>query len=195
MWKCDGSFRLGNDQRLLKKIERKFYFFLFCSMKCLALISTRCPTFSVSLWAKTGSLSLMFNSAIVFDERFCLDWDLPRGDICCKLSIYALPVKESRLEQQVSSLRVGIQSQKIFSLQQDAKKNKRVSPQTNRAFLCVWHFEWEEPLNGSIMRSHSRAGWCECGDSVPLHPNTLITPTNSQMGTELTFSLLGVSAS
>lgn len=54
----------------------------------------------------------MFNSAIVFDERFCLDWDLPKGDICCKLSIYELPVKESRLEQQVSSLSVGIQSQK-----------------------------------------------------------------------------------
>lgn len=29
-------------------------------------------------WAKTDSRTLMFNSAIVFDERFCLDYD-PQG--------------------------------------------------------------------------------------------------------------------
>lgn len=58
--------------------EEIAFLYLLCSMKCLALISTWWPTFCVSLWAKTGSLTLMFNSAIVFDERFCLDCD-PQG--------------------------------------------------------------------------------------------------------------------
>lgn len=56
-------------------------------MRCLkCLVSTWCPTFCVSLSAKTGSPTLMFNSAIVFDKRFCLDCDPQEGTSVANLA-------------------------------------------------------------------------------------------------------------
>lgn len=78
-----GFVRLRNDQQWLNKKPR---FFLSCWMECLALVSAWWPTFCVSLWAKTGSLSLMFNSAIVFDKRFCLDCDPQEGTSVANLA-------------------------------------------------------------------------------------------------------------
>lgn len=124
--------------------ETLFFLYLPCRMKCLILISWW-PTFCVLLWAKTGSLTLMFNSVFVFDERFCLDWD-PQGGTSVA-NIYALPVKESRLEQQVSSLSVGIQSQKIFSLPWEVQKSpnhpKQAGPvSVSDIFFWMRRAEW-----------------------------------------------------
>lgn len=44
----------------------------------------------------------MFNSAIVFDERFCLDCGSQGRASVENLAHMHIPVKESRLEQQVS---------------------------------------------------------------------------------------------
>lgn len=51
---------------------------LWCEKKCLILMSTRWPTFCMSPWTKTVSGTL-FNSAFVFDERFCLDYISQEG--------------------------------------------------------------------------------------------------------------------
>ncbi len=137
---CNGKIecfiRLGNVQRLLKK--KHCISLSSCSKKCLALISTWWPTFCVSLWAKTGSLTLMFNSAIVFDEGFCLDCKTQGGDICCKLSIYALPVRESRLEQQVSSESL----KNIWSSSGGKEKQENHPEQTGLS--CLWHIHLNE---------------------------------------------------
>lgn len=48
-------------------------------------------------------------------------------------------MKESRLEQQVSSLTVGIYSLKKYLVFHRRHRKAGLSPQTNEAFLCLWH--------------------------------------------------------
>ena len=127
-----GVIRSENDQ--LKK-RQCFLFYPLCSTKCLALISTWWPTFCVSLWAKTGSLTLMFNSAIVFDERFCLDWDPQGGTSVANLAYMLYLWKKVGWNNKCQVWVRAHSHKKIFSLPQEVRKSRP----NKRGLSPSWH--------------------------------------------------------
>ncbi len=143
-------------------------------MKCLALVSTWWPTFCVSLWGKTGSLTLMFNSAIVFDERFCLDCD-PQGGTSVANLAYILYLWKKVGWNNKCQVWVWAYSHKKYLVFLRRYTKAEVSPQTNRAFLCLWHILlneesfWMAALWDHIAELDDVSVVIVC---VLLHPNT-----------------------
>lgn len=130
--KIDGFRRLQNDPWLLKK----------CSVKCLALVSTWWPTFCVSLWAKTGSLTLMFNSAIVFDERFCLDCNPQGGTSVANLAYMLYLWKKVGWNNKCQVKSVGIELQKNIWSSTGGNEKQEYQPRQTGPFSVSNIFFW-----------------------------------------------------
>lgn len=174
--------------------RRNLFFFLYlsCGMKCLTLTSTWWPTFCVSLWAKTDSVTLMFNSAIVFDERFCLVCDPQGGASVVNLAYKQYLQKKVGWNNKCQILRAGSEWRKIFSLPQAVQKSKTINPKQTRAFytsdIFLWMrraFEWRHYEITSL--EWLMWVWWHC---LLLPPNGFITNTQTHFEVPLLYKLL-----
>lgn len=92
----------------------------------------------VSLWAKAGSLTLMFNSVIVFDERFSLDCNSQGGTSVANLAYMHYLWKKVGWNNKCQVWVWAYSHKKYLALHQRLRKAGG-SPQTSSAFLRLWH--------------------------------------------------------